>query len=421
MWLLEWHVPFDENSGGIVTSQVLVMNMSGIAIASDTVVTVVDGENNPLRTMPNSRKIIELGGKHKILVLNSDHSHITGIPVNVLIDSWANSLPEPLESLEEYRDSFLLWVPRVAVSSDEKTSFTSLLESEFRTISRAISVHCEDLWPLEPSLQERFEADESFKKRYVSRAGREINKYLSRFAAYESETIASGSSAAMAAEFGGASDLLDHWFPDNTLSTRTKARLRDALPKIIMYLPISQENATIAFTGFGTHDYFPKELTIEVESSFFGHVRWFQKSQSDAETARPAYVRWWAQYSNINSFFRGVHSDYLNHLLDEVIPETATRVLSENKISKHGARIGQELASQVEEEMGAWSNNYYSSLLFNLSTMDPIDLADAARTLLELETLGAHKNAGLATVGGEIEVATITLRDGVVWRSKLSA
>lgn len=418
-WELKWLIPIWENIGGVLTSQVLVMNMSGIAIASDTVVTVADGDKNPLRTMPNSRKVLELGGNHKILVLHSNKSHITGIPVNVLIDSWAETLKEQLGTLEEYRDSFISWIPRVSVSSDEQAGINEFLSSEFTIISNSISQHFEGLWPFEAPEKDHFVSNDAFKKKFVSRAGREVNKYLSRVLTNFPENSSLRTRAAMAIEFGGGEEILNDWFPDSTLSPRTKSRLRASLPEIIMNASLLEDVTTVAFVGYGAEDHFPHEITISIESSFYGYTRWVQENQTSAANARPAYARWWAQSSNIDSFFRGVHSDFRQHLNNFVIPETVHQVLAEKIHSYNNPHIVNEIANKIREEMFTWSDRYYSSLLFNLSTMDSVDLADAARTLLELETLGAHKNAGLATVGGEIEVATITLRDGVVWRSKL--
>ena len=91
-----------------MTSQVGITNHSGVAVASDTVITAfVDGGT---KSIGSSHKILELGPEHKVLVLLSGAITTNGVTNRLYVTEWASTLEAPFATLEEYVESFANWM-----------------------------------------------------------------------------------------------------------------------------------------------------------------------------------------------------------------------------------------------------------------------------------------------------------------------
>ncbi len=88
-----------------MTAQLILANGYGVAIASDSAVTM-----GGTRTYETAEKIHPLDDPHRLAVLHCGSVLLLGMPVGVLIDQWKASLGSRLQSVEGYRDSFLIWL-----------------------------------------------------------------------------------------------------------------------------------------------------------------------------------------------------------------------------------------------------------------------------------------------------------------------
>jgi hypothetical protein len=84
------------------------MNKLGIALASDSALTIQLGDNR--RTYGSAEKIFQIGSEHKVAVLHSGSTEFMGYPYEVLITEWRKTLTRPLSTLRAYADSFVRWL-----------------------------------------------------------------------------------------------------------------------------------------------------------------------------------------------------------------------------------------------------------------------------------------------------------------------
>ncbi len=71
-----------------MTSQLILANGAGIALASDSAVTI-----NRSRTYESAEKICELPDPHRLAVMSSGNGLRDRLPVEVLLKEWIRSLP----------------------------------------------------------------------------------------------------------------------------------------------------------------------------------------------------------------------------------------------------------------------------------------------------------------------------------------
>ncbi len=74
-----------------MTSQLVLGNGFGVAVASDSAVTLED-DGSPVRTYETSDKIFPLPMPHRLAVLTAGSALLNGLPFDVLVKEWIRSL-----------------------------------------------------------------------------------------------------------------------------------------------------------------------------------------------------------------------------------------------------------------------------------------------------------------------------------------
>jgi hypothetical protein len=89
-----------------MTSQVILINASGVAIASDSAMTFGNS-----RVYDTAEKIFPLPEPHHVAVLHSGAVFLQDFTYQLLITEWATSLGTvQLRSVEQYQQNFLEWL-----------------------------------------------------------------------------------------------------------------------------------------------------------------------------------------------------------------------------------------------------------------------------------------------------------------------
>jgi len=89
-----------------MTTQILLGNGYGLALATDSAVTV-----GGRRTYETSEKMILLGEGHPVAVLVSGAVTQFSLPVQVLVSEWAKTLRGgQLRKVVDYRENFMSWL-----------------------------------------------------------------------------------------------------------------------------------------------------------------------------------------------------------------------------------------------------------------------------------------------------------------------
>lgn len=96
-----------------MTTQVVLMNGLGIALASDSAVTAGG------KVLNTSEKIFELPHPHKAAILTSGRARFMGMPWEVLLSAWSETLDKPLQSMPDYMESLFAFLRATVPNSGE--------------------------------------------------------------------------------------------------------------------------------------------------------------------------------------------------------------------------------------------------------------------------------------------------------------
>lgn len=383
------------------------MNMFGVAVASDTVLTVTRGGESKI--VPNASKIIELGSEHKVLVLSSGDVLLNDFPHELHLTEWAKTLHGPLPRLEDYVRSYKRWS-----STETKLATLQSQTSELiQTVQAEIDELVTTLWKNRQSSDGQPKGTGAL-HRMDRKELLDALKYVRLYEDFEELDRASLLSQLESNEVnlsGLLRDSLSHLTPavtDKNMSLCYQY-VAEAVGKDVE----RQKESTIGFVGMGSEESFARMWRMRCSAIMCGGLLSRDSSNAIQPPDNTGRIHWFAQADRIEAFLRGFHpslremaADHLESLLESVFGMDITDAIW------HRTNFLQKL----EEE----SNRIFINPLFStLDAFSVTELASFADSLLASQLVSSVFVDGLSTAGGVVEVATIDSRNGVIWHRKL--
>jgi hypothetical protein len=391
-----------------MTSQVGITNHSGVAVASDTVITAF--LHGGAKSLGSSHKILELGPAHKLLVLLSGSVTTNRVTNRLFVTEWASTLQAPFATLEEYVASFVHWM--------ETNSTIHSIDSE---IARANYLLDDHFYEIMRRAKARWEELSEDLKQYSSQGeilvtvAQEGYEYLSSL-----ELVPGVDSDRFFNEFleNEEFDLkskLEYYFKYLGMNFTSESILMNSCPLILARQQFFEGESTVAFIGFGESEYFAGNIRLDVRGFYGGKFVYRLGDYHAVSPDTAALISPFAQDQAIFGFLQGFRFavlDYAEHLIEKYVNEAIE--------NDEGENLGGDIASKVRQEVfDHFRRKITDPLLNSIEGLDLFHLANLADSLVGMEATSSFGADGPATVGGMIEVATIDRQNGVTWVRKL--
>ena len=387
-----------------MTCQVLLANSHGIAIASDTAVTVGSGIVHT-----GAQKIYSVSDRHRIAVVHAGNVAFHGIPYGVLIPEWVASLNEhPLRTVAAYRESFLDWlrdramqaVPTELQELDALALLSRLMDkvwSDAKQALKNVDVETAEEQFLEwiTNRRENWENSEDLEL-FEGELGHETFLQLRQIEGPWS-----------------IGERLDFWFDDVPRNQEIDAELLLLLELMFRRSCFLSDCSTLAFAGFGQDELFAGIAEVDVRSLVSGDLQVRRADALDVPRYSPqAVCVRQGQASAINSFLMGYSSD----LVDEVAFGLDTAAQSPAHDSGAGSESTHRTApvsDVLREKLDSVAQEHRMSKFWHcVSGLPTPALAETARRLVNIQSLELLLHGEVATVSKECQVAVITKADG---------
>ena len=411
-----------------MTSQLILGNGEGVVIASDSATTI-----NSRRVYESTDKVHELPAPHCLAVMHCGRGLRHKMPIGVLVKAWIRSLSdEPEESVEDYRNDFVSWfgnkVDRWQSALTRDAEAWRFLLDQVDELAKGVQ------WNLG-----RAEEGES-PTEVVLGALRGANEMLARH-----DQIVSSATA---------ESIIARWLePDNTLEP-PRPSLDESVRNLLGDIPRSETIdeeiqtflrlvvekgiefpdggwTTLNFVGFGANDLLPTVSWVDLGGSMEKTV-WHRSPES----RKPG--QWGSSYALIYS---EAQDDAIRLILsgwDPALSRKATDMAIDNLYASgkfappdqepegQGAPresgLGSSKAEIIEAVQTAYDDLSYDKWIDKtyktVAVMPLLDLAAAAKALVAVQALVLDIRGQLPSVGGHIDVATITVNDGFRWISR---
>lgn len=378
-----------------MTSQVILFNGNGVAIASDSAVTTGS------RVLDTAEKIFPIPEPHQMAVVVSGWVNIHGFPIGVLLGEWFNSLGESrLPSARSYSESFVHFL--------NSSNFFSP-ESSLRYLQVVFEELFNEFRQSDPedSNAGGFDDYEEMAREFYESLG--LNGLLDGFNEEYGSHLSDGY---LTVE--NVSSWRECWNPYPT--DREIAVLRRLLLRYVKRSLVRSVTG-MAFVGFGANEIMPSFFQRDIRAVLAGRTLGrLGKEQTFSSSMDENYVGYFplAQSDAIDAFVRGYRADFVNDTREAV----AKKSLRSRDIE---ADVSTELLEVVSErfvnalQQGIVQSDQLERFKRNIATIPIRSLLSVAQSLIQFQALSAMLSQDLQTVGGPVEAAVITRLEGFVW------
>lgn len=176
-------------------------------------------------------------------------------------------------------------------------------------------------------------------------------------------------------------------------------------------------NSGVVISGFGDKDYFPGFSHYICHGSIRGKVVLKCEEDDKISYHHHSRIKGFATTNMVDTFLLGLS---INTYYDSSV-ECQNRLL--NFAKTLGAENREHVTALVEAEVNEFKRNFmtkcrvdnYEPLTRIVASLPLEDMADLAETLVRLESLKEKVTQPTESVGGPVDVATITRSEGLIW------
>jgi len=415
-----------------MTTEIAIMNKSGLALAADSAMTVViHGPGGRDRKVHNTaNKVFALSKHAPVSAMIYSNSWLMEIPWEIIIKQFRNRLGRTrYATLKQYCDEFLRFLVELPISESAENSY--MLQGAYA---------------LSGDIRESLD---QFVAMTIKVNGRitevEIKVRLSELIAEQSNHFR---------ELSHDSNFTDE--QKKQLCAKYEGRILEAAKQVFENLPLTAcdraefvravvESAVIGtrlhsgvvFAGFGEDEFYPSYYDYEISGVIQGRVIARLEESQSVDDTNDAVIAPFAQSNDVRTFMEGMGRD-ITEFFDKAIAEVARKGVPEktvqalrkkhaidDKLAEDILHIAQEIGNGTYDEITRKlrelkHSRYVNPVLQATRFLQKEDLAMMAETLVNLVSFRKQVTMEVETVGGPIDVAVITKGDGFVWIKRKS-
>jgi hypothetical protein len=416
-----------------MTAEIVIMNKEAVAIAADSAVSLVTGPaENPQKIFTSANKIFRLSDNHTVAFMIYNNAAFLGIPWEPLITRFGDSLgPAPLPSLADYSDRFIdfLKSEQELISADiEKQYFISLIYTYYLSFRQIFQQNAMEIIRVQGVISEDQIGDIVAEK---------INEIYTQITNAES---VSGIDQSRFKDLNITYDdvttkAISDVFEQLPIPDRARAQLKE-IPFLFFgkYAgpldPMARNFSGIVITGFGEKEIFPSLVTYAIDGRLSGALKYKEIENKKITLENGAYVIPFAQREMVDIFMSGIDprlTDALVESLSEIFNAYPQAIVDSIETMNDAEKTS--LKTQFEPQskelitrISTYIDNYRASntvpIINVVISLPKPELAAMAESLVNLTSLKRKVSLQAETVGGPVDVAVVSKRDGFVWIKK---
>ena len=372
-----------------MTSQLVLMNLYGVALASDTLSS--RRADDGWITSVGNNKIWSVDG-HAIQALHYGCSIMGGVPHKIHFEAWVRTLTKPLPNVQAYVNSYKKYFESNA-SIHSKLNEKQDLINVFRDALNRLNNKVEP----DPA---NIDADA---KDFANFYGKST-KFQGATKEWLDQTISKFKI--------DLNEVIDKAF-NHPVDAKLRTTLKRAMKNFALAAYDIRSDSNLVFVGFGSKDEFAGSQRLRIRGIFNNKLLAITEEalyvSPDNIDSRIIYA---AQADAMKAFLQGYHPSFGNQI-ERAVSNTLHEFMNNKKME---SRYADELADKITQQLADFSNNQFIDPAFNaIMNMNPEQLAQSAKGLVLMQAAAAGIGTQSPPVGGPVEVVTITKKDGVIW------
>lgn len=408
-----------------MTAVVGILNKQAVAIAADSAVTI--GGANGRKILNKANKVFTLSKRHPVGVMIYNSATFMHTPWETIIKIYREQLGDKsFPKIADYQTNFIEFLREKSFFTDEQTQLNSLQN----LISNIINIALNDIIKENgPFIKD---ASKEQKQLYTYLFNLKIEHFINfwskqterceEFDNYEFESFRDYSAKLFNSI--SASDL-------NKIGIELIDDKLIELEKAVYYILIAKEEHTsytgLIFTGFGEEEIYPSLMAINISMVIDNRLRFHinQSNCASISNENNGAVCPFAQTDVIDTLLSGIdpslddiylkNFDALLKKYNDAILDSIgnTNPLLSEQIKNLDTQIIVNEFNNLNQEIKI--KNYITPLMDAVSSLDKVDLAEMAESLIYLTYLKRRITFAEESVGGPVDVAVISKGDGFIW------
>lgn len=388
-----------------MTSEVLILTPSAVAMAADSVVTI-----NGNKTYEGVNKLFMLSKNPPMGIMIYNNSNFISIPFETLIKDFREQIKniEHINSVDDFRDEFKEYLEKKSKKNDyPKISFQKKIEIFTEHMTKEIK-----------------NLNENTTEEWINN-----NINLNVFNTYKDMIFTNHD---ILEKFNNCLNRLVPEFLDSD----NKTKFHEILRNIFVQVMILEDYTGITIVGFESERLFPACTLFKIRYLFddkfiFDNVETDQVDSKKAVIFAPL-----AQTDVIDSFLTNMDNNTENHLKmffeniidrynnnlkgliksdENISPDDKERIISIlDKAQNRHPNLNTAFDNFIEDI----KDNNKEPILTSIQFLPKEELSNLAESLINLTSLKRKVQGGLETVGGDVDVAIITKGDGFIWTKR---
>lgn len=382
-----------------MTTQVSLVNMYGLAIASDTLSSMQVGGGTAFKSsLGNSKIWVPNDPAHQIAVYHSGYTILNRTPHRIHVEAWFRTLTKPLATLNDYVESYKKFCVS-AKSPHPKQSEAELVGYLFLEM---VNLFRKNIFEEGGNPDDKTAWDAAL----MNEATLSYEHYLAG-PTFEKTSITWAEETIKASGFKFKANLKDV-FPEG-ITTKFYNLVMKTFKRFLITTATTEGDSTLTFAGFGDKDNFARVIKIDFRGIVNGKLL---SADNHRVTIDPIHdtkaIVYGAQVDAIWGFVQGFRAPVRGHLhkiLDRHIPDAADKQ--------------EKITNVIDDLTRATNGDYVQPFFRRLNNCSIPELAETANDMLNVQLLSAKLSGYQETVGGTVEVLTIDKANGVRWHNRL--
>ncbi len=398
-----------------MTSQTVILNKLCAVASSDSSVTLA-GPDGPRRTFPTAEKIFGLPSPHKILVLHSGSTELLGVPYSVLLGEWIRTLPDsPLSKVSNYREHLETWVPSQSelFTKEAQDDYLSwMLRDYFLSVRDTILRQCNEQniddseWESPEAagvVQAAISSSLAYLKRQPKMPGWEDVDCNALLKAHEAQL----------------NDAREWVFDDTPRSSAGDAEATKLAATLLGVYEPFRLDAVLTIVGYGSDEVFPAFEKATFQGIVDGRLRAGPVDATSISTDMNVSIVPLGQTEAVHTFLGGYNPafrDKAHERLEQLCADVKQLGKANPALTSQLDRLETEAHEALQNDFTELSwKEFVEPMINTVAGLPPAEVARMAESLVGLQVLRQLTQADAETVGGPIDVAVVTRRDGVSW------
>lgn len=395
-----------------MTTEVIIANAQGIALAADSTVTIGNS-----KTYNSAIKLFSASKVEPVGIMTYGNATIFGIPWEIIIKQFRQLLgATSFPLLEDYAYEFINYLknqlhilPKDAIEQWHDKKLSDYLQLHINVIDNEI-------------LNSGYKID-SITNELLNLIS--INCFKNELVALEGHSLSEGFTTEFEDDFKNQYFELflakiNEFFP--YANSELKTLIFQCSTLIFTRSFCSSSTSGIVIAGYGINDIFPSIITYELEGVVLGHLKYSKiiaKSRKLLKSNEVSILPF-GQEDMVEIFMNGISRELKNHyvkFVTDFIKNMTQPILStsQDQHLKNLIKAITEPSTYLNALNMASSNYHMQPVVDMVSFLPKNELANMAEILVNLTAFKRKVTDSIETVGGPVDVAVISKGDGLVW------